>query len=163
MNIISYSEKSFVVTGETKENKEELKKLGGKWNSNLSCGGGWIFSNKSRTEVEKFIESGSFVKDEVEPEPKIVSLMRHNQRQSTPQPPTLFSKFVEFLKNEKVGEDVIIEYMYRAKTEDLKPLQAETLFVNFICICKPTFEEYLKLKKDKESFIELALCHAYDS
>jgi hypothetical protein len=40
-----YSEKSFVVRGvETKTFKDDLKETGGKWNSFLKGGAGWIFS-----------------------------------------------------------------------------------------------------------------------
>lgn len=53
MNIVNYSEQSFVVLGNTKEHKETLKKLGGKWNARLKCGAGWIFSNKHRETVTK--------------------------------------------------------------------------------------------------------------
>lgn len=58
INIIDYSEKSFAVVGDTKAVKDQLKKMGGRFNPKLSCGAGWIFSNKSRTSVEEFIKSG---------------------------------------------------------------------------------------------------------
>jgi len=41
-----YSERAFVVLGETKTLKEDIKALGGAWNANLTCGKGWIFSAK---------------------------------------------------------------------------------------------------------------------
>lgn len=58
INIIDYSEKAFAVVGDTKAVKEQLKQMGGRFNGKLSCGAGWIFSNKSRNAVEKFINSG---------------------------------------------------------------------------------------------------------
>ena len=58
INIIDYSEKAFAVVGDTKAVKDSLKKMGGRFNAKLSCGCGWIFSNKMREEVEKFISSG---------------------------------------------------------------------------------------------------------
>ena len=58
INIIDYSEKAFAVVGDTKAVKESLKKMGGRFNGKLSCGAGWIFSNKMREEVERFISSG---------------------------------------------------------------------------------------------------------
>ena len=61
INIIDYSEKAFAVVGDTKAVKDDLKKLGGRFNSKLSCGCGWIFSNKMREEVERFISSGEVV------------------------------------------------------------------------------------------------------
>ncbi len=58
INIIGYSEKAFAVVGDTKAVKTQLKKMGGRFNPKLSCGAGWIFSNKSRASVEEFIRSG---------------------------------------------------------------------------------------------------------
>lgn len=58
INIIDYSERAFAVVGDTKAVRDALKKMGGSFNGKLSCGPGWIFSNKKREEVEKFIQSG---------------------------------------------------------------------------------------------------------
>lgn len=55
INIIEYSEKAFAVVGDTKAVKDALKKMGGSFNSRLSCGCGWIFSNKKREQVEAFL------------------------------------------------------------------------------------------------------------
>ena len=55
LTIVDYSEKAFAVIGDTKSVKDDLKKLGGRFNGKLSCGAGWIFSNKMREAVEKFI------------------------------------------------------------------------------------------------------------
>ena len=56
MNIIpNYSKFSFVVSGSTKEFKDELMALGGKYNPNLTTGPGYVFSNKKEEEVRNFI------------------------------------------------------------------------------------------------------------
>ncbi len=52
LKIIDYSEKSFVVTGNTKPIKDTLKDLGGKFNFRLSCGAGWVFSKTKIVEVK---------------------------------------------------------------------------------------------------------------
>lgn len=65
LSCTDYSEKSVVVRGDTKEHKEELKKLGGKWNGNLQGGGGWIFSKKCEDKVLAYIASGKL--DDAEP------------------------------------------------------------------------------------------------
>ena len=59
LTIVDYSDKAFAVIGDTKSVKDDLKRLGGRFNGKLSCGAGWIFSNKMREAVEKFISSGS--------------------------------------------------------------------------------------------------------
>ena len=52
-----YSEKSFVVYGNTKEYKEEIKNLGGKWNSNLRNEKvGWIFSKSKKDKVLSYLD-----------------------------------------------------------------------------------------------------------
>jgi hypothetical protein len=57
MNIEDYTEKSFVVFGETKNFKDNLKELGGKYNSNLKVGPGWVFSKSNKDKVEQWISS----------------------------------------------------------------------------------------------------------
>lgn len=53
MEIKPYSDKSFLLLGNTKEYKEEIKEFGGKWNSSL---GGWIFSNKHLEKIQNWIQ-----------------------------------------------------------------------------------------------------------
>ena len=55
LTIIDYSDKAFALIGDTKSVKDDLKKLGGRFNGKLSCGAGWIFSNKMREAVEKYV------------------------------------------------------------------------------------------------------------
>lgn len=70
VTIENYSERSFVVRGETKEYKDILKRLGGKWNPNLRDGKGWIFpvSNinlvlqELRTVTEVEYQTNSYIK-----------------------------------------------------------------------------------------------------
>jgi hypothetical protein len=60
MNIQQYSDKSFVIIGsDTKEHKEKIKAIGGKWNANLKCGGGWIFHDTeiNRAKAVQLIDS----------------------------------------------------------------------------------------------------------
>jgi hypothetical protein len=57
MNLSTYTDKSFVISGNTKEYRTILKEMGGKWNSNLSCGSGWIFTNSKRNELETWLKS----------------------------------------------------------------------------------------------------------
>ena len=48
---IDYSDKAIAVVGDTKEIKDTLKSLGGRYNPHLNCGAGWIFSKKKEQEV----------------------------------------------------------------------------------------------------------------
>ena len=53
ITIINYSDLSFALVGkETIDIKDKLKELGGKYNSRLKCGAGWIFSKKKLNEVK---------------------------------------------------------------------------------------------------------------
>ena len=58
MKVETYTERSIVLSGETtKLYKDEIKKLGGKWNGNLKNGlKGWIFSATKLKLVEELIE-----------------------------------------------------------------------------------------------------------
>lgn len=52
IQIVDYSERSFAVIGETKPIKDQLYDMGGKFNRNLSCGPGWIFSKRRLEAVQ---------------------------------------------------------------------------------------------------------------
>ena len=58
ITVSDYTNNSIVVQGETKKYKEDLKKLGGKYNSNLKNGPGWIFPKTSEKELSSFINGG---------------------------------------------------------------------------------------------------------
>jgi hypothetical protein len=45
--------KSFLVKGDTKKLKDQLKKIGGRWNSTL---GGWIFPKTKEVEIAEFLK-----------------------------------------------------------------------------------------------------------
>lgn len=55
VKIVEYSAKAFAVIGDTKPIKDDLKKLGGRFNKRLMCGAGWIFSNSKRPAVDAFL------------------------------------------------------------------------------------------------------------
>lgn len=51
IEIVDYSEKALAVVGNTKQFADKLRALGGKFNSHLKCGAGWIFSKRKETEI----------------------------------------------------------------------------------------------------------------
>ena len=59
ITISDYTEKSFVIRGNTKEYSRFLADSGGKWNPNLKDGSGWIFSMKKKQEIENWLNSES--------------------------------------------------------------------------------------------------------
>ena len=70
MEILNYTEKSFVLFGEkTKEAKEQLKQLGGRFNPNLTHPetkeklSAWVFSKKALESVQNFIKNGQVEND----------------------------------------------------------------------------------------------------
>ena len=54
--IEDYSEKSFVIKNSSKILKEELKFVGGKWNSRLKTGPGWIFRMSDKDRIKKHFD-----------------------------------------------------------------------------------------------------------
>lgn len=64
LSVEDYSEKCIVVRGDTKPHKDQLKQLGGKWNSRLRDGPGWIFPKRIEDDVLAFVESGNVPDDE---------------------------------------------------------------------------------------------------
>ncbi len=66
-SIIGYSDKAIAVTGDTRKIAAELRALGGRFNSRLSCGPGWIFSARKRAEIEALL-AGSRTDTQARPE-----------------------------------------------------------------------------------------------
>lgn len=66
-SIIDYSDKAIAVTGDTRKIAAELRSLGGRFNSRLSCGPGWIFSARKRAEIESLL-AGSRTDTQARPE-----------------------------------------------------------------------------------------------
>ena len=58
LEIHAYSEHSVVVQGDTRKYKEDLKKLGGKYNGRLKNGPGWIFPKSKEGDLQTFIKNG---------------------------------------------------------------------------------------------------------
>lgn len=56
ITVTMYTDKSIVVRGDTKNSKEELKALGGKWNANLRDGAGWIFPKTKEPAVQELVK-----------------------------------------------------------------------------------------------------------
>lgn len=54
--LIKYSEKAIAVIGDTKPIKDDLKKLGGRFNFRLSCGPGWIFPASKAEEITNYLK-----------------------------------------------------------------------------------------------------------
>jgi hypothetical protein len=74
MELLDYTEKSIIILGEkTKELKEKLKDLGGRYNPHLTHPeskekiAAWIFSKKNKEKLEEFVNSGG----EMQVEPKV--------------------------------------------------------------------------------------------
>jgi hypothetical protein len=55
MQVVNYSDKAIAVIGNTKQVKDRLMQLGGKFNPYLKCGAGWIFSKKKEAAVLAFV------------------------------------------------------------------------------------------------------------
>lgn len=71
LRIEAYSDKSFVVVGDSRPYRLTLRKMGGSWNKFLKDGvKGWIFSNMHEVEVHNYIEgvnSGAVRPDDIQP------------------------------------------------------------------------------------------------
>jgi hypothetical protein len=63
LTLEDYSEKSFVVRGNTMQYQDDLNQLGGKCNSRLRDGEGWIFSKTKKDMVTTWIETGTIPKN----------------------------------------------------------------------------------------------------
>ena len=70
--VVDYSEKAFAVIGDTKAIKDQLKKIGGRFNPRLSCGAGWIFSKTKLAEVQRLIDTSEVKENATDKEFEII-------------------------------------------------------------------------------------------
>lgn len=70
IEMVNYSEKAIAIFGDTKQIKDELKNIGGKFNPFLNRDGiktaGWIFSKKYSATVEELIQRYSVTPTKIE-------------------------------------------------------------------------------------------------
>ena len=66
ISLEEYTDRSIVVRGETRQYKEDLKKLGGKYNSKLRGEPGWIFPKSKQADIIKFMKEGKRLVSEEE-------------------------------------------------------------------------------------------------
>lgn len=57
IQIVEYSDRAIAVIGDTYPVRDKLKNLGGRFNSRLSCGAGWVFSRNRREELKAAFNS----------------------------------------------------------------------------------------------------------
>jgi hypothetical protein len=57
LTIKDYSDKAIAVYGQTKEHKDALKEMGGRFNPRLKDGAGWVFSKSKADAVKAYIAS----------------------------------------------------------------------------------------------------------
>jgi len=69
MTIEEYSEKAFVVRGDTKPHKDALSSRRGRYNPNLRGGGGWIFSKRHLQNIQAYISENSEPSTTESPDP----------------------------------------------------------------------------------------------
>ncbi|MBS0627411.1 MAG: hypothetical protein JSS09_04295 [Verrucomicrobia bacterium] len=100
LTIEDYTDKSIVVRGETKPHRDELVRLGGKWNTSLRGGAGWIFPKTKEADVALFI-SGDEAKSTksapvVQPNSDLTSqIEQHVRKLSAEQRLTFLQKVVQ--------------------------------------------------------------------
>ena len=76
LSLVEYSAKSVAVIGDTRPNKDALKELGGKWNSRLRCGPGWIYPKTKIEEIiKRMMRSGSSSPKTVKSKPSSPPMM----------------------------------------------------------------------------------------
>jgi len=130
MNIEDYTEKSFVVFGETKNFKETLKELGGKYNSNLKVGPGWVFSKSNKEQVEQWMNSISNIK-------YISNIKSKEEREFS------MSKMIDEYSNKifEIDEDFDLKKMDKYRMSFLQMLISKKNEISF--------EEFNKIDIDK--------------
>lgn len=162
MNLSIYSDKSFVITGNTKDHKTYMKEMGGRWNANLSCGSGWIFSLTKKKEMEDWLAK------QQQQQPELPTI-----RCTPPHPTSLADDFTAYIKphykDKKNIMDILYDFSTSSKqshklTEDDDDVSVyfnndnTKLYQHFFSFMTNASVSYAVYKDiDKDKFIEYAL------
>lgn len=163
MNLSIYSDKSFVITGNTKDHKTYLKEMGGRWNANLSCGSGWIFSLTKKKEIEDWL-----VKQQQDSLPLTATApLRYSP------PSSLADDFTTYIQPYYKDKENIMDILYDFSTSSKQNHKFKEddddvsvyfnndntkLYQHFFSFIKNTSVSYAVYKDiDKDKFIEYAL------
>jgi hypothetical protein len=100
--VMPYTDKSFVVTGDTINHTRALVELGGKYNAQLRIGQGWIFAKPRQNSVEKYIATGEI-------EPFVYSTTTYERKNNTEEVRQIFKEFRGAFDDDKdyVGSSII--------------------------------------------------------
>lgn len=156
MNLSTYSDRSFVITGNTKEYKDELKEMGGKWNSKLTCGSGWVFSLTKKKELETWLFS-----KQTHSTPTVITSTPSKTNNDVN---SVFDEFVRYLEpfyesNNKL-DDILYDFAHHRMKDDESTYVNDTTqlynhYYKFFSMKHIDHQEYQLIDKDK--FIEHAL------
>ena len=141
IQIQDYTAKSFVVRGDTRDYKEDIKNIGGKWNARLTDKesgekfGGWIFPGGKRKEVEKWLCS----KSEGHEEQKSDSNSNHEPTTKKPQPSIMQQCTISYLDQQEIDNMrnmliALTEVMEKNLSPDLMLPITELPFYQKYCV-----------------------------
>ena len=147
LRIIDYSDKCIAVVGETRAIKDKLAKMGGRFNSRLTCGAGWVFPKTKLDLVQGFIKGNQILLG-VEPKQQKDEALWEE-----------FKKRV--LKAEDNSQDWL-NYWLKGTSELMMAdcgvilrIEKEKIKVDFCWHDEgPDYEEYKRLHSDEESMRE---------
>ena len=160
INIVDYSEKAFIVVGNTRVVKESLKKMGGSFNNRLSCGSGWVFPKSKREEVEKFIQSG-----------EVIEAVSKDNAPAIKKDVALWEEFRKRVSNAEDGREALIDRHIKEASEimmtdcgvilvfDKQRVNAGTFWFHDE---GPNYEYYKSVTKDEKSKIDYFMSENLD-
>jgi hypothetical protein len=130
LTIEDYTDKSIAVQGNTRKYKEDLKKLGGKYNGSLKNGPGWIFPKTLEKELRTFVKNGKrLVTEEEETTGEERSTQRskewsESKSSSVNIPPTLseYASIINLIKSMSKKIDFLENSMNLLLTDEQKKI-----------------------------------------
>jgi len=130
LTIEDYTDKSIAVQGNTRKYKEDLKKLGGKYNGSLKNGPGWIFPKTLEKELRTFVKNGKrLVTEEEETTGEERSTQRSKEwselkSSSVNIPPTLseYASIINLIKSMSKKIDFLENSMNLLLTDEQKKI-----------------------------------------
>ena len=124
LTIEEYSEKAFVVRGDTKTHKEALMARRGRYNPNLRGGPGWVFSKRHLENITAYISETSEMKMKMKEKMKEKMKMKMKDTSTSSSPSRKRKRVVNLEQYRKKLRKIIkkeVEQEVREEFEEQKP------------------------------------------
>lgn len=150
ISIEQYSDSSIAVRGDTRKYKEDLKRLGGRYNSRLRGEPGWIFPKTKEGDVNRFIKGGQRIVSKEEADAGEARTRERASKRDSEHKSWTSSKPPSLDGNHSIGEYALLVNMLKDLTRKMERME-QTVSILLTPEQKEKLEEKMRTPSKQKS------------